>query len=180
MTLNQQVHRFATQRLGQRVGRGECFDLADLALRDAGAKSAADYGRVTRSADYVWGRAVTRQTARVGDVIQFRNYGFTETVVTVTERRDSGGRWVVEEDVSETRTQTRPHHTAIVDAIGRDGEITVLEQNVANVRRVIRNDLFFATRTDPPRVTIRGNQRITVRRSVSVQGQVRFYRPQSR
>ena len=38
---------FATQRMGTRHGDGECFTLADDALKKAGAKSAADFGKVT-------------------------------------------------------------------------------------------------------------------------------------
>jgi len=40
------------------VGRGECYDLADHALKHAGAKSAPDYGKINHDGDYRWGKAV--------------------------------------------------------------------------------------------------------------------------
>ena len=43
--LGDQVVAFARGKIGQCVGNGECFDLADQALRSAGAKSAADFGK---------------------------------------------------------------------------------------------------------------------------------------
>ena len=49
------------------------------------AKSAADYGKVSRNADYTWGTAVTLSDLKPGDVIQFRNYVYTSTVVTKTD-----------------------------------------------------------------------------------------------
>jgi len=179
MTINQQVRRFATQHFGRRVGGGECFDLADQALRHAGAKSAADYGSVTPSANYVWGRATTVAHARAGDIIQFRNFRCTVTTVTTTHTdQPNGGHQ--EETETQTETKSRPHHTAIVDSVGSHGEMTVLEQNVGGVRSVVRNNLFFTSRTVPPRTTRNGNQTITVRRTISVTGQVWFYRPQAR
>ena len=74
MTTNQTVLAYARQRVGRQVGSGECFDLADEALRNAGASSASEYGPITPTADYVWGRRVSRQEAQPGAIIQFRNY----------------------------------------------------------------------------------------------------------
>lgn len=49
-------------RKGTKVGSGECFDLADQALKDAGAKSAGDYGPVTPESDYRWGKPAPHLT----------------------------------------------------------------------------------------------------------------------
>src|SRR5712692_9324671 len=54
-----QIVSFHRSRMSQRVGDGECFALADKALRNAGAQSAADYGTVVPDADYVWGTSIT-------------------------------------------------------------------------------------------------------------------------
>src|SRR5690606_12535928 len=75
---------WARQRRGRRVGDGQCFALADRALRAAGAKSAADYGRITRDADSVWGTAVSLGDLRPGDIIQFRDSVATLAIVTET------------------------------------------------------------------------------------------------
>ena len=52
-TLNQKVHATSDGLIGQNeVGSGECFDLVDKVLKDAGARSAADFGRVTSTATW--------------------------------------------------------------------------------------------------------------------------------
>jgi hypothetical protein len=123
---------YASLRLGERVGDGECFTLVDRALRSAGAKSAADYGEVTPDADYVWGSAVGLSDLRPGDVIQFRDYRFERTVETTNS----------EGTTTTTENEERPHHTAIVEAV--DGSVaTVLEQNAPEGSPVRRIRLYF-------------------------------------
>jgi hypothetical protein len=40
------------EKVGKKaIGDGECFALVDMALKSAGAKSAEDFGRVTRNSD---------------------------------------------------------------------------------------------------------------------------------
>ena len=151
---------YARTRSGQRVGDGECFTLADRALRASGLRSAEDFGVITTTADYVWGTLVTLADVRAGDIIQFRDYRFDRRVET--ESAD-GTAW--SEDFQE-----RPHHTAIVESV--DGaEITVLEQNMPRGAGVSRATLFFASGTS------RNGRRTT---TITVQGQFWFYRPQPR
>jgi len=148
VTVNQQVLAFASSKFGQTVGGGECFDLADRALRAAGALSAADYGELTPNADYEWGLAVMLSSVQPGDIIQFSNYSY---------RIDHADSW---------EEHSRPHHTAIVAAVGQNGAITVYEQNVgtgSGARRVQRNQLYFQNT-----------------RSITVSGSFRFFRPQER
>ena len=156
-----QVVSYARHRLGQRVGDGECFALVDRALRRAGAKSAADFGAVTPTADYVWGTEVRLPDVRRGDVIQFRDYRYDREVVTEDARGTT----------TETEFQERPHHTAIVEQVGEDGVIFVLEQNVPVGAQVSRNQLFFSSGT-----TTSGDRTTTV----TVQGTFWFYRAQTR
>jgi hypothetical protein len=149
---------FARQRVGERVGSGECFDLADRALRDAGAKSAADFGEVTPNGNYRWGTSINLSQLRSGDIIQFRSYRFVRHIT------EADGSWT--EDFQE-----RPHHTAIVDSIDGGGAVTVLEQNVPEGTVVTRCQLFFSnsqTNSDGTQTTI------------TVHGTFRFYRPQPR
>ena len=63
-SLADSVVSFASRSLGQRVGDGECFALADRALRNAGAKSAAAFGPVVPDGDYVWGSEVSLANLR--------------------------------------------------------------------------------------------------------------------
>ena len=138
MSINQRVAQFAQNHLGQRVRRGECFDLADRALRSAGAASAADYGRVTPRGDYQWGLGVMPSSAQVGDIVQFRNFR-----VDFSDERGEG--W---------ETRGAPNHTAIIAAVEGDGRFEIWEQNYNNVRRVTRTIIYLTS--NPPRSRVSG------------------------
>ena len=158
----QQIMNFITPKMGTRHGDGQCFTLADDALKKAGAKSAADFGTVTEDADYVWGTAVKLSDVKPGDLIQFRNYQYVRTI-----RTDSpDGSWSEKDD-----KQGRPHHTAVVEQVNGDGSLVVLEQNAPKGESVTRNTLLFKSGTSES-----GNTKTTVK----VTGTVRFYRPQAR
>src|SRR5690242_14388900 len=73
-TPNQKVHHWSRGGLGQKVGRGECWDLAELALQQAGAQGSAAQGPMGDDADYVWGDRVELTEVRPGDILQFRDY----------------------------------------------------------------------------------------------------------
>jgi hypothetical protein len=102
--LNQTVLQFAIDHLGQQVGDGQCWTLADQALRNAGAQPPGtgglgiyEYGRQLDPDENIW----------PGDVIQFEGALFIS---------DDGSWWDM------------PHHTAIVYAV--DGrELTLINQN---------------------------------------------------
>jgi CHAP domain len=155
-----QIIGFARRQQGSRVGRGECFDLADQALRGAKAKSAADYGKISRNADYTWGTPVPLSSVQPGDMIQFRNYLYKSTVVTKTDKETTTD----EVDVD------RPHHTAIVESVGDNGAVTVLEQNAPDGSPVTRTVLYFKDST-----TTSGKKTTTIK----VQGKFWFFRPEA-
>ncbi len=161
-SLADRVVSFARQRRGQVHGNGECFTLADDALRHAGAKSAADFGRVAPDADYVWGAAVARTHLQAGDIIQMRDYHLE--LESSTEHPDGSSE-------SESRVESRPHHTAIVESIGTDGRVTVLEQNVPDGGPVTRSVLHLTS-------TTYASGAATVHAVVT--GTFWFYRPQAR
>ena len=158
----QQIMNFITQKMGTHHGDGQCFTLADDALKKAGAKSAADFGTVTDDADYVWGTAVKLSDVKPGDFIQFRNYSYERKIRT----DNPDGTWSESED-----KKGRPHHTAIVEQVNGDGSLVVLEQNAPKGDPVARNTLYFKSGTAES-----GNTKTTIK----VQGAVRFYRPQAR
>lgn len=155
----QTVLNYASDNNGKSVGTGECFDLADKALKKAGAKSAADYGKVTPDADYIWGSAIDIGSVQPGDIVQFRNYGFDMEIDTPTETSTFDG--------------TRPHHTAIVKSVDSDGRITVWEQNIPDGVKapVTSNPLYFKSYEKTE-----GGTKTTV----TVRGTFKFYRPQSK
>jgi hypothetical protein len=159
-TIGERVVSFASRRRGERVGNGECFTLADRALRSASAKSAADFGAVTPTTDYVWGTSVSLSDLQPGDIIQFRGYRYDREIVTETSR----------EITTTEDSQERPHHTAIVQSVD-GGAVTVLEQNAPEGSAVTRTQLFFTAGT-----TTSGNRTTTIR----VQGTFWFYRPEAR
>jgi surface antigen len=152
------IMAYARRQRGGRVGDGQCYTLADRALRQADARSARDYGTITPDADYVWGTSVTLADLQPGDVVQFRDYGYDRE--TVIERRD--------ETVTRQDSQDRAHHTAIVQSVDGNGAVTVWEQNAPDGSPVTRTQLFFTSGT-----TTHGNERTTIR----VRGTFWFYRP---
>jgi hypothetical protein len=157
-SLGEKVVAYARHRLGDVVGNGECFTLADRALQHAGAKRAEDCmppGAVTEEADYVWGEEVLLDEVQPGDIIQTRDY---VSLVRI-ETPDS---WHEDE-------QQRGHHTAIVESVGDHGSLTVLEQNVPPGQPVQRIKLYFDSGTFTEGGTTT---------KVSVTGQFWFYRPQ--
>lgn len=101
-----QIVQFASNNLGQRVGDGQCFALVDQALRSIGARSASDFGDITPTANYVWGREVTIDLVQAGDAIQFQNYSFQETITTRVTNPDGSSS-----EETETRSESRPHHS---------------------------------------------------------------------
>ena len=62
--LNQKVFEFCKRSMGEKVGRGECWDLAKFALNHAGAewRSPLDFGKVVDP---------NKEIIIVGDIIQF-------------------------------------------------------------------------------------------------------------
>lgn len=120
-SINQKVVAFAHGKLKKRVGRGECWDLADQALRHAGARSSTTTGA---NDDYQWGSEISVIAAMPGDVLQFRDYVVTTTTVTKSMWTNGSVSTATEEVVAK-----RPHHTAIVVAVA-PGVLTVFEQHV--------------------------------------------------
>lgn len=161
-SLSDRVLAYARHRIGQVHGDGECFTLVDDALRNAGAKSAADFGKVGPDIDYVWGPAVTRATLQPGDVIQMRDYH--AEIATHTDNPDGSSE-------SDEKSEDRPHHTAIVESVGTGGTVTVLEQNVPDGGPVTRSVLHLTSSASSSGGTTT---------TVTVTGQFWFYRPQAR
>ncbi len=134
--LNAAVLEFARKNLGEQVGNGECWTLANNALVASGGRSSPSYTDYPAKGDYVWGvgvygitvkdgSATEDATARKltplpGDIVQFRDAKFAG-------ERAGGGAY----------SMTAPHHTAVVTAASPDGKVlVVLHQNWAGKRTV--------------------------------------------
>ena len=138
--INSAIVNFTTAQSGTKVKRGECWDLAEEALKYVGAKTSNDImgaKNVTAKADYKWGTPIKKADLIPGDIIQFRNYKYT---------LDDGSY------------QTRPHHTAIVSAVWYFGTVDVLEQNVPEGGPVTTNTLYLTSGSfDGITITVTGS-----------------------
>ena len=77
--VNQRILRFATDQRGQQVGDGECWTLADQALKAAGAQ---------HPARTVWGRPLAAgERVFPGDIVQFSSVRLTHGSAWTTLRR---------------------------------------------------------------------------------------------
>lgn len=142
---------YATQRLGQVEGDGECWTLVNNGFSSVGIHKP--------SATYAWGRVVEQlSNARPGDVFQFSNF-------RVTVRTENSDGWT-----EETQTRGTPRHTAILESID-NGVATFLESNVNDNRNVQRNRFHVRTAD----LDDGSGEKTTVR----VSGSLTIYRPQA-
>jgi hypothetical protein len=169
------IKTYASTRASQTVGSGECFDLVDAALKDAGANSAANYGKITPTGDYIWGRKISLQELRAGDAVQFKN--FEVEITTTTKTTDTDGSWS-EDTQTETNTRGAPNHSAIVASVGADGAITVYEQNIDGDRTVKERPLVLKAGTSSA-VSKSGSSTTTVTTTIKIKGTVSLYRPET-
>jgi hypothetical protein len=138
LTLNQKVLEYARAKVDQQVGTGECWDLAEEAVTKSGGESSktltAVKGKAFKSADYKWGTEVKLDTAEPGDILQFKDHAFEE-------KTTNGNSW-------RSESQTRGHHTAIVEKNLGDGRLIILEQHVRPAgskkvsKKVQRREIF--------------------------------------
>jgi hypothetical protein len=149
LTLNQKVVVWAHGKLGKPVGRGECWDLAEEVLKQAGAQTSNDLGPVKGDTDYIWGEPVNDvKDVGPGDILQLRDHVVTTT--TETKYSFPDGSWSVE---TQEETAQRPHHTAIVNGkLDTDGAVKTLEQHVKPLGKVVQHKKLY-TRDVPPVVT---------------------------
>lgn len=109
--IQREVVNFAADNIGKRIGRGECWDLADQALRAAGAEPPRGY---------TFGTPIPLDEIQPGDILQF-----------TAARFDEPGYWTI---------MGMPNHTAVVHAVG-DTRAFILQQNFNGKRYVTTYDL---------------------------------------
>jgi hypothetical protein len=138
-SISDKVVKFGKDHLDKKVGAGECTDLADAALKQAGAKPRSAFKDSPNEGDYVWGdlvyaleikdgapkeTKVPKMSIQPGDVIQLRDTTFKGKNLRGFENYDVN----------------YPHHTAVVLAVKKEeGVITVLEQNNNGKKVVMEN-----------------------------------------
>ena len=173
-TINQKVVNWARAQSGKQVGKGECWDLADRALRQAGVQSSADLGPMDDDADYVWGDEISDlKDVQPGDILQFRDFAVTTTVETETRYADGSSETSTTEE-----TFTRPHHTAVVSEVKSGGLLKVLEQNVAPAgKKVQLHNLNTKDVAPASKETQKQKAKVIVTTTVAVSGTIWAYRP---
>ncbi len=137
MAVNQVIVEWVARQVGQRVGNGQCWTLAENALRHAHAQTSNDImgaDGVNSDADYLWGREVQLNDIIPGDIVQFRSYTCTYERVYATD-----GSWTE----AAPKRRGEPRHTAIVKLKGINGAVTIYEQNVPSGRGVTIATLYF-------------------------------------
>jgi len=187
LTINQKVLNFARGKVGQQVGKGECWDLGESALKSAGAQTSTDLGPVGADDDYIWGDEETDlKKVGPGDILQLRDHKVTTTTETVYTFADG-----TEDTDTKTVEFERPHHTAVVDkGMDANGVFKTLEQNVKPKGKVVQNKTL-PTDDLPDAVTFSKAKRLnpttnkvetaTVKTTVSVTvtGTITAYHPKS-
>ena len=156
LTPNQKVVVWARGKLGAKVGRGECWDLGEQALKQAGAQTSNDLGPVKDDSDYIWGDPIDDvKHVEVGDILQIRNHVVTTT--TVIEYTFKDGSTVTEKKES---TAKRGHHTAIVNGkVDANGAVRTLEQHVKPRGDIVQNMRLYTR--DVPSVVTKTSERRT-------------------
>ena len=146
--INDEIVKFCKEKLGKQVGVGECCDLADEALKAAGAKPRTGFPEAPNQGDYVWGDSVyviskmkdasaeerkgAGKPVQPGDVLQVRNARFQG-------KAGNGGFYTMKSE----------HHTAVVSEVREKGRVLVVfEQNVNGKRAVTRMSYRLADLKD--------------------------------
>ena len=111
-SLNKKVIEYVNTVIGKKVDKGECWDLANNALRFAKAKW---------NGEYIFGKEVNpkKDTIYPGDLIQLEN--------VFVEYTKDGMQW----------KEQFPHHTAIVYEVTATGEYKIANQNTSQTGRKV-------------------------------------------
>jgi hypothetical protein len=117
-TINKRIIQYVNQHVDQKIGRGECWDLAAAALNSAGA---------VWNQGQIFGKKINYQAGEClspGDIIQFENVNLSY------EKNNS------------QYTESYIHHTAIIHAIGTNGALMIAQQNTSDHGRRVSLDSF--------------------------------------
>ena len=181
------VIQWARGKLGKKVGKGWCWDLAEEALKFAGAKTSRDLGEVKDDSDYVWGKPIQLKDIQPGDVLQLRDH-LVLTEIVEEQYFSDGSSYTENRDYK----AKRPHHTAIAVSLPNEaGEISTLEQFLKGERIVKsstirlrgqepRVETVFELRNHPFKKNTKERAKIIRTTSVTVTGEVWAYRPQKK
>jgi hypothetical protein len=182
--LNQKVLIWARGKVGKKVGAGECWDLGEAALKQAGALTSNDLGPVGPDTDYIWGDPVAIKDVQPGDIIQIRDHEARTDIVKEFEFAD-GMTWTE----PKWSVASRGHHTAIANGtLDRDGALPTLEQHVKPLGDIVQKKTLNTRSLGPivtkgierrahPITNKRENAHVTTTVTITVSGSLWAYRP---
>ncbi len=109
---NEKVLEFCEENMKKKIGRGQCWDLAEAAL---------NYADANWSTPYNFGKEIDWKSDPIlaGDVLQFEKVKFK----------------------SANSTAEFPHHTAIVYEVLEKGKIIIVHQNFNSVQKLTTLEL---------------------------------------
>ncbi len=110
--LNQQIVSFVSAHLKQKVGRGECWDLAAQPLNESGAIWDKEY-RYGKVVDY------RRDSIYPGDIIQFEGVEIKKVIGNMTIMSNL------------------EHHTAVIYEVQGKGQYIIAHQNTSDFGRKV-------------------------------------------
>lgn len=120
--MNAQIIELVGKKIGTKVGRGQCWDLAKYVLSETGANwdYAYKFGRVLKKGECIM----------PGDIIQF------EKLETETENNGVKSK------------ELFPHHTAIIYDVRSADELVLVHQNTSYTGKSVGTSMFrFSTIT---------------------------------
>jgi hypothetical protein len=119
-SLNLRIVELAKSKLGKKVYRGECWDLARFVLEETNSSwdGLYEYGKLLDKSECLM----------PGDIIQFKNVKIQYKI----------GRT--------TYTEIMTHHTALIYDVKSDDEVILIHQNTAmKGKKVVTSPLIFST-----------------------------------
>lgn len=184
--LNARIVAWLRQRpLGVRHGDGECWTLAEDALRAQRARTSRDLTRrFSAGADYVWGDEERSFSAIVpGDILQLRGYSVRKSAHVTDWLSGPAGA------VRNPHVLQLPHHTAIVLGVVMPGVLLdVIEQNVpmpgsTRPDRLVQINRFALASCQGPatvRLSDMGERETVTETFTVLGGRIRAFHPQPR
>jgi hypothetical protein len=134
-TMGDKVVKFCKDKLGEKVGDGECSSLAAAGVAQSGGRIWTAFKDSPKQGDYVWGSLVyvvemkgdspvetkdPKMSVKPGDIIQLRDVKF------------QGKNYFM----------TYAHHTSVVLDVNEEAKVlTVLEQNV-NGKKIVMESKY--------------------------------------
>ncbi|MCC5931749.1 MAG: hypothetical protein JJU28_21060 [Cyclobacteriaceae bacterium] len=131
--LNRKIVDFLDEVMGTQVDRGECWDLASVALQ----KSGAYFDRSSLKTIYQFGRIVDpkKEIILPGDIVQFEKVEL---------------KYQVDDAVY---TESMAHHTAIVYEVTSPGNFVLAHQNTSFSGRKVGKSPFILSQMTKGKVT---------------------------